>query len=73
MTPMDATLIANVIAALVFAVLGIAAFLGAFWVVDRITPYSLWKEIVDEHNSALAILIGFVALGISIIIAAAIH
>jgi putative membrane protein len=70
---MDATLISNVIAALVFAVLGIAAFLAAFWVVDRITPYSLWKEIVDEHNSALAILIGFVALGISIIIAAAIH
>ncbi len=70
---MDATLISNVIAALVFAVLGIVAFLGAFWVVDRITPYSLWKEIVDEHNSALAILIGFVALGISIIIAAAIH
>ena len=70
---MDATLISNVTAALVFAVLGIAAFLAAFWVVDRITPYSLWKEIVDEHNSALAILIGFVALGISIIIAAAIH
>ena len=70
---MEATLISNVIAALVFAVLGIAAFLAAFWVVDRITPYSLWKEIVDEHNSALAILIGFVALGISIIIAAAIH
>ena len=70
---MDSTLISNVIAAVVFAVLGIAVFLAAFFVVDRITPYALWKEIVDEHNSALAILIGLVALGISIIIAAAIH
>ena len=70
---MAATLISNLIAAIVFAVLGIAVFLGAFWLVDRITPYALWKEIVDEHNSALAILIGFIALGISIIIASAIH
>jgi uncharacterized membrane protein YjfL (UPF0719 family) len=42
-------------------------------VIDRLTPFALWKEIVDEHNTALAVLIGFIALGISVIIAAAIH
>jgi putative membrane protein len=67
------TLVSNIVAAVVFAALGIGTFLLAFVVVDRITPYDLWKEIIEDQNSALAILIGLGALGLSIIIAAAIH
>ena len=67
------TLTNNVLAAVIFAVLGIVTFLVAFVVVDRLTPYDLWKEIIEEQNSALAILIGLAALGIALIIAAAIH
>jgi putative membrane protein len=63
----------NLIAAVVFAALGIVTFLVAFIVVDRLTPYDLWKEIIEDQNSALAILIGFAALGIALIIASAIH
>jgi putative membrane protein len=70
---MEATLLSNLIAAVVFAVLGITVLIIAFVVVDRLTPYTLWREIVDEHNTALAVLIGAIALGMSIIIAAAIH
>jgi len=70
---MDPTLLSNLIAAVLFAVLGIVTFVVAFVVIDWLTPFSLWKEIIDEHNTALAVLIGFTALGISIIIAAAIH
>jgi putative membrane protein len=66
-------LVSNVVAALIFAVLGILIFALSFVIIDRLTPYTLWKEIVDEHNTALAILIGAIALGISIIVAAAIH
>jgi uncharacterized membrane protein YjfL (UPF0719 family) len=69
---MAPTLLSNLIAAVVFAVLGITVFLVAFVVVDRLTPYTLWREIIDEHNTALAVLIGSVALGMSLIIAAAI-
>ena len=70
---MDPTLLTNIIAAIVFAVIGIVTFVIAFVVIDKMTPFTLWKEIIDEHNTALAVLIGFIALGISIIIAAAIH
>ena len=70
---MTDTLGANVIAAIVFAFLGIALLVAAFFAFDRLTPYRLWKEIIDEHNTALAILIGAIALGMSIIVAAAIH
>ena len=69
---MAPTLLSNLLAAIVFAVLGITVFLVAFVVVDRLTPYTLWREIIDEHNTALAVLIGSVALGMSLIIAAAI-
>ena len=64
---------AQMLAALVYAVIGLAIFGAAFVVVDRLTPYSLWKELIDEHNTALAIVVGSVALGISIIVASAIR
>ena len=66
-------LITNIFAAVIFAVLGIVTFIVAFVAIDRLTPFNLWKEIVEDQNSALAILIGLIALGISVIIAAAIH
>lgn len=66
-------LLTNLLAAAVFAVLGIAVFALSFIVLDRMTPYSLWREIVERQNTALAILIGLVSLGLGVIIAAAIH
>jgi len=63
----------NIVSALVFAFIGMLIFVIAFIVMDKMTPYHLWKEIVQEHNMALAILVGAMSLGICIIIAAAIH
>ncbi len=65
--------IGNILNALVFAFMGILIFVIAFIVMDKLTPYHLWKEIIQEHNMALAILVGAMSLGICIIIAAAIH
>ncbi|MCC6390647.1 MAG: DUF350 domain-containing protein [Bryobacterales bacterium] len=59
--------------ALIFAILGIVIFIAAFAVVDKLTPYALWKEIVEEKNVALAILVGAMSIGMCIIIAAAVH
>ena len=59
--------------ALVYTVLGIVIFLFAFAIIDKMTPYHLWKEIVEDKNVALAILIGAISLGMCIIIAAAVH
>jgi putative membrane protein len=44
-----------------------------FVIIDKITPYNLWKELVEERNVALAIVVGATAIGISMIVAAAIH
>jgi len=59
--------------AVIFAALGLLIFVVAFVIVDKLTPYHLWKEIVQEHNLALAILVGAMSIGICIIIASAIH
>lgn len=67
------TLVANLVAALVFSVLGIVLLLVSFLAADRLTPFSLWHELIEEHNTALAVVIAAVALGLSLIIAAAIH
>ena len=65
--------ISNVVNAIVYAAIGIVVFAGAFLVIDKVTPYNLWKEIVQEHNTALAILLGTMSIGICIIIASAVH
>ena len=61
------------VSALVYSPLGVAIFVISFLVVDWITPYHLWKEIVEKQNRALAVLLGFMSLGIALIIAASIH
>lgn len=63
----------NIIFAVLFSFLGLACFGIGFFLFDRFTPFRLWKELIDEHNVALAIVVGAVALGLCIIIAAAIH
>ncbi|HKP74038.1 MAG TPA: DUF350 domain-containing protein [Longimicrobiaceae bacterium] len=62
----------HLVAALVYALLGIVVFVLAFVTLDKLTPGSLWREIIDEHNTALAVMVGAISIGISIIIAAAI-
>jgi putative membrane protein len=66
-------IVANIRAALVFALIGIVVFVGSFLAIDKLTPYDLWKEIVEEKNLALAVLVGAMSIGICIIIAAAVH
>ncbi|WP_048440410.1 DUF350 domain-containing protein [Caenimonas sp. SL110] len=58
---------------ILYALIGVAIFWLTFLIIDRITPYDLWKEIVDKQNVALGIVVGAMALGISIIVAAAVH
>ncbi len=59
--------------AIIYAVLGTVIFTLSFMLIDRMTPYDLWKEIVENRNQALAIMVGAMSIGICIIIAAAVH
>ncbi len=58
---------------ILYALIGVAIFWLTFIIIDKFTPYDLWKELVDKQNVALGIVVGAMALGISIIVAAAVH
>jgi uncharacterized membrane protein YjfL (UPF0719 family) len=58
---------------ILFSVIGVLAFAIAFVVILKASPFSVRKEIEEDHNVALAIIIASVILGIAIIVAAAIH
>lgn len=58
---------------MIYAGVGIVTFVIGFFILDLLTPGKLWEEINDKQNRAVATFAGLVALGLSIIIAAAIH
>ena len=58
---------------LLYSILGVIVFWVSFIVVDRFTPYDLWKEIVEHRNQPLATVVAAMCLGIALIVAAAIH
>ena len=62
-----------VLNAIIYAILGILIFTIAFVVIDKMTPYDLWREICENRNTALAIMVGAMSIAVSIIIAAAVH
>ena len=62
-----------VIGSIIYALIGVVIFWLSFLIIDKLTPYHLWNEIVEKHNVALGIVVGAMSLGISVIVAAAIH
>jgi putative membrane protein len=57
---------------ILYALIGVAVLWVAFVVVDKLTPYNLWDEIVEKKNVALAIVVGAKFIAIGMIVAAAV-
>lgn len=62
-----------VIGSILYAVIGVAIFWVSFLIVDKLTPYKLWHELVERKNTALAIVVAAMCISIGNIVAAAIH
>jgi putative membrane protein len=58
---------------ILYALIGVIVFWLSFIVIDKLTPYNLWEELIEKHNMALGMVVAAMSLGISIIVAAAIH
>ena len=61
------------VGSIVYALIGVVIFGLCFVVMDKLTPYKLWEEIIEKQNLALALVVAAMSLGICIIVAAAIH
>lgn len=64
---------AVILASVLYAVIGVAVLWISFVVIDKLTPYRLWEEIVEKKNLALAVVVGAMFIAIGQIVAAAIH
>ncbi|HET6232533.1 MAG TPA: DUF350 domain-containing protein [Longimicrobiaceae bacterium] len=62
----------HLLAALIYAVLGIVILVLGFVLVDKLTPGSMWEELMVKQNVALGVATAGIAIGLSIVIAAAI-
>jgi len=62
-----------VTASVLYSVLGILILFISFWVIEKITPENLWKEILEKQNIALAIVFAAFILAIAMIISSSIH
>ena len=56
----------------IFVIIGLVVFAASFFIIVRVVPFSVKKEIEEDQNTSLAILIGSMIIGMAIIIAAAI-
>ncbi len=62
-----------IVASIVYSLVGIVILLICFYIVEKVTPENLWKEIIEKRNNALAILAAAFMIAIAIIISSAIH
>ena len=58
---------------ILYALIGVAVFWICFVIVDKLTPYDLWDQIIEKKNVALAIVVGAMCIAIGLIVAAAVH
>ena len=63
----------QVIGTIFYCFIGVVLFVLAYALIEKLSPFSVEKEITEDQNVALGIIIGAVIIGLSIIIAAAIH
>jgi putative membrane protein len=62
-----------ILTTLAFTLFGLIMFAIAFVIIVKVSPFSIRKEIEDDQNTSLAIIIGSVIIGIALIVAAAVH
>jgi putative membrane protein len=62
-----------VVSSIVYSTVGIVMFALSFLLINALTPFSIRKEIEEDQNSALAIVIAAVIIGLGLVISAAIH
>ena len=62
-----------IIETLAFTLIGLILFAIAFWIIVKVSPFSIRKELEDDQNIALGIVIAAVIIGIALIVSAAIH
>jgi len=62
----------QVISTVVYSLVGLLFFVFAYFLIEKLTPFSVRKEIEEDQNIALGLIIGLMMVGLAIIIGASI-
>lgn len=65
------SLIFHVISTVIFASIGLVLFAISWWIIEKVTPFSIRKEIQEDQNVALGVILGSIFIAIALIVAAA--
>ena len=69
---MNVVSLENILAVLTLSFVGIVVFALVFWLMVKLSPFSVQKEIEVDQNTSLAILYGSVFIAMAIVISAGI-
>jgi uncharacterized membrane protein YjfL (UPF0719 family) len=65
--------LSSIVGSIVYSAIGIVIFVVAYKIMERVLPFNVDKELAEDQNTAVGVLLGSVMIGLAIIIAAAIH
>ena len=62
-----------ILSTVIYSVIGMVIFGLAFAIFNKLMPFSVRKEIEEDQNTSLGIIIGSVMIGLALIISSAMH
>jgi putative membrane protein len=62
-------LVDPIVSTVVIGVVAIALLFISVWLMEKLSPFSLRKEIEDDHNVSAAIVVAAIVIGVSLVIA----
>jgi len=62
-----------VLGSILYSAIGILFFIVAYKLMEWFLPFDVNKELAQDQNTAVGVVVGAVMLGLAVIIAAAIH
>jgi putative membrane protein len=66
-------LIRGAVASLVFSIIGILVFVAGFFVVRKLLPFDVHKELEVDQNTAVGVVVASFILGLAFIVGMSIH
>ncbi|HRG88936.1 MAG TPA: DUF350 domain-containing protein, partial [Chitinophagales bacterium] len=55
-----------VVSSVLFSLIGILILVVSFYIIEKITPENLYREVIDKQNTAVSLVVGAFIIAVSI-------
>ena len=63
----------SLVGSVIYSAIGVVIFMVAYKIMEWLLPFDVDKELSEDQNTAVGLVVGSVMIGLAVIIAAAIH